>query len=169
MLIRHSWTFFLKEDLETSRQLAGIAFQTVAPNFEKDFSSCLGTCLGTDTESRGRRTVCWYGARVPGLMWTPHFLKCRRQTLGTALVHLGTKTGTENWCVRISACTQAKCPGTKYVHNLNPGSWYLDFTCCRRRWKYCAGVVGFTMCMLTLSPSSSSSLLSVIWHEGVQC
>lgn len=34
-------------------------------------------------------------------------------------------------------------------------------TCCLSKWKYCAGVVGFTICIFTLSPSGASSLLSV--------
>ena len=35
-------------------------------------------------------------------------------------------------------------------------------TCFLSRWKYCAGVVGYTMCMFTLSPSLLASQLSVI-------
>lgn len=39
----------------------------------------------------------------------------------------------------------------------------LRIICRRSRWKYCAGVVGLTTPMLTLSPSTPSSLLSHIW------
>lgn len=38
-------------------------------------------------------------------------------------------------------------------------------TCWRSKWKYCAGVVGFTICMFTQSPSTPSSRLSVIYRD----
>lgn len=47
-------------------------------------------------------------------------------------------------------------------------SYLRHRTCLRRRWKYWAGVVGLATSMLTLSPSTFTSLLSHIYNKNTQ-
>lgn len=47
-------------------------------------------------------------------------------------------------------------------------SYLWHRTCLRRRWKYWAGVVGLATSMLTLSPSTFTSLLSHIYNKNTR-